>query len=102
MKEVPVDDDDRPSQQPPFPCTREGHGLESALINVEAPANASRPVWVGYSRVWWTSDIRRKLSRDKNWRNKVMLELDAQAVWGGGYPKADSGYRGPQRCLPTP
>jgi hypothetical protein len=93
MKEVPVDDDDRPSQQPTFTCTREGHGLESALINVEAPANASRPVWVGYSRVWWTSDIRRKLSRDKNWRNKVMLELDAQAVWGGGYPKADSGYR---------
>lgn len=93
MKEVPVDDDDRPSQQPTFTCTREGHGLESALINVEAPANASRPVWVGYSRVWWTSDIRRKLSRDRNWRNKVMLELDAQAVWGGGHPKPETGYR---------
>lgn len=93
MKEVPVDDDDRPSQQPTFTCTREGHGLESALINVEAPANASRTVWVGYSRVWWTRDIRRELARDEGWRKKVMVELDAKAVWAGGYPKADTGYR---------
>ncbi|HCQ46556.1 MAG TPA: hypothetical protein DIW53_07090, partial [Achromobacter sp.] len=93
MKEVPVDDDNRPSEQPTFTCTREGHGLESALINVEAPANASRPVWVGYSRVWWTRDIRRELTRNERWRSKIMVELDARAVWGGGHPKPDTGYR---------
>lgn len=93
MKEVPVDDDDRPSQQPTFTCTREGHGLESALINVEAPANASRTVWVGYSRVWWTRDIRQALVRDDRWRKKVMLELDAKAVWAGGHPDPLAGYR---------
>lgn len=93
MKEVPVDDDNRPSEQPTFTCTREGHGLESTLINVEAPANASRTVWVGYSRVWWTRDIRRDLTRDERWRKKIMVELDAKAVWGGGYPKPETGYR---------
>lgn len=93
MKEVPVDDDNRPSEQPTFTCTREGHGLESALINVEAPANASRNVWVGYSRVWWTRDIRRDLQRDERWRQKVMIELDAKAVWAGGHPKPDTGMR---------
>lgn len=93
MKEVPVDDDNRPSEQPTFTCTREGHGLESALINVEAPANASRSVWVGYSRVWWTRDIRRELTRDDRWRGKIMVELDARDVWGGGHPKPDTGYR---------
>lgn len=93
MKEVPVDDDDRPSEQPTFTCTREGHGLESALINVDAPANASRTVWVGYSRVWWTRDIRRDLARDERWRAKLMVELDAKAVWAGGHPRPDTGYR---------
>lgn len=93
MKEVPVDDDNRPSEQPTFTCTREGHGLESALINVEAPANASRSVWVGYSRVWWTQDIRRELTRNDRWRKKVMVELDAKAVWAGGYPKPETGFR---------
>ena len=93
MKEVPVDDDNRPTEQPTFTCTREGHGLESALINVDAPANATRTVWVGYSRVWWTRDIRRELSRNERWRSKIMVELDARAVWGGGHPRPDTGYR---------
>ncbi|CAB3917320.1 MAG: hypothetical protein E2602_07195 [Achromobacter sp.] len=93
MKEVPVDDDNRPAEQPTFTCTREGHGLESTLINVEAPANASRTVWVGYSRVWWTRDIRRDLARNERWRKKIMVELDAKAVWAGGHPKPETGFR---------
>ena len=93
FKEVEVDDAARPSEEPTFTCTREGHGLEAALINIARPERANRPVWVGYSRVWWTEDIRKELARDKAWREKVMVAVDAKAVHGGGHPDRETGCR---------
>lgn len=82
-----------PDEPPKFNCSRDGHNLEASLIDVPAPDKATGPVWVAYSRAWWTDEIRRQLKTDAGARRQVMMEIDAKAIHAGGAVDAELGFR---------
>lgn len=93
FKELPIADDERSEEAPTFACSREGHALEASLIGIRSPHNASQPVWVGYTRAWWTRSMRRKLVDDEPLRRRNMVEVDAKAVHGGAHPNPEAGFK---------
>lgn len=93
FKELPIADDERPPAPPTFACARDGHNLEASLIGIGSPHNADQPVWIGYSRVWWTRAMRRKLAGDDVLRTRNMVEVDVKAVYGGAHPSPEAGFK---------
>lgn len=93
FKELPIADDERGDKAPAFACSRQGHNLEASLIGIRSPHNANRPVWVGYTRAWWTRSMRRKLVGDESLRRRNMVEVDAKAVHDGAHPNPEAGFK---------
>lgn len=93
FKQLPIADAERSEEAPAFACSRGGHALEASLIGIRSPHNASQPVWVGYTRTWWTRSMRRKLVDDERLRRRNMVEVDAKAIHGGAHPKPESGFK---------
>jgi hypothetical protein len=95
FKEIALEDGDgaKNDTPPKFKCCTPFHQYEASLISIKDPEKKTQPIWIGYSRVWWTKNIRAKLVKDEALRKKLMTPLDAKNLAEGGAPDAKVAYR---------
>jgi ribosome-associated translation inhibitor RaiA len=95
FREIVLGEGDKaPDNKPPFfPCHTPGHKHEASLISIKEPEKKTKPIWVGYSRVWWTKKVRDKIVADGELRAQLMTPLDAKKLANGEAPDAKVGYR---------
>jgi hypothetical protein len=95
FKEIALEDGDgaKNDTPPEFKCCTPFHQYEASLISIKDPEKKTQPIWIGYSRVWWTTRIRNKIADDKKLRTQLMTPLDAKDLAQGGKPDERVAYR---------
>ena len=84
--------DSAPKEVPSFHCAQKGHAEVASLLSIQNASEAGE-VWIGYSRVWWSKDVRKELKNNSGLRDELMVKINAGVVVKGGDVPEDAGLR---------
>jgi hypothetical protein len=80
-------------EAPEFACEMGAHLCLASLISIPK-SDKTKTVWVGYSRVMWTQEIRAMIKENKDKiRENLMIPLDVNSLANGGALNAKHGFR---------